>query len=405
MALRRVRVRAATLALLLAHATPGRAQPPTEPGISQMPTAAPRVEVVICESHDRALAHWVRAALAGKIPERGVTVVHFDAHPDLAAPSAPVARDWPPQPGRLMSSVDISSFQLAAGRIGLVDRVVWVRPSWATQLPDGERRFQVGLAEGAVRVDDESDYYVLDGGWSPSATLRDAVPVEVRVLPLEAAVRELQLADGPTIFDIDLDGFATRSPAADRLRASGLRDVEIARIRAMFAPESLGLADDPVTRIEQIEALTSAVEALGALRILELPRALYTLFERGLGLGDLYALYRILGKADTSASIDVLLEDGRQVVGLPEHRAGKAGFARTAAALADLLRSGSVQPVLITIARSARDGFTPPESVRAIEAVLSRELADALGDFELRYDEDVSDLPAAAQAPTQSRAP
>jgi hypothetical protein len=380
-----------------------RAQPgPTDAQISR-PDSASLTRIVICEPHHRVLAHWIQAALEQRIPESGVAVVHFDAHPDLAVPEREIPRAWPPLPGPLMASVDIATFQLAAVRIGLVDRITWLRPSWANQLPDGERRFRVGLAKGAVRVDDPSDYYVLDEGWAPRAALMDPVSVDVRVLTLERATREGSLANGPVIFDIDLDGFATLNPASERLRAAGLRDEEIARIRSMFAPQRLGLAEDPETRIAELAELMSAIEAFAELRFRELPRALVVLWRRGLGPSDLFALYRILSRAGDAAAFDVLLEDGREVVGLPEHAAVDAEVERTAVALAGLVQRGALKPSLITIARSVDDGFTPRAAWPQIEATLLRAFHDALGDFELRYDTGVRPLRGAT--PERPRSP
>ncbi|UCE86701.1 MAG: UPF0489 family protein [Deltaproteobacteria bacterium] len=380
------------LLLLAAQAPSARAGDAPTPDASA-PNVGPRgILVVVCESHDRVLAHWLRAASEGRIPRSGVTVVHFDAHPDLAVPDRAVPRGWPADPDELMASVNIASFQLAAVRIGLVDRITWLRPDFSNQLPDGPRTFRVGLAEGAVRVDDPSDYYVLDEGWAPRAALVDPVPADVRVLSLEQALRERSLADGPVIFDIDLDGFATLNPASERLRRAGLRDADVERIRTLFAPERLGLAADPTTRIAELTELTDAVAALSALELAELPGALVVLWKRGLGPGDLFVLYRILSRADDGSAFDVLLEDGRQVVGLPEHRAPLGEIERTARALAGLVQRGALRPALITIARSVEDGFTPAESWPQIESALMRALRDALGDFELRYDARVRPL-------------
>ena len=106
------------------------------------------------------------------IPPHAVSVVHFDAHPDLSVPARPIDRAWREAPRALAAASDIASFQLGAVWVGLVSRVVWVRPEWAEQLPDGERRFHLGATrDGRLRVDDESDYYVLDDAWAPLSSL------------------------------------------------------------------------------------------------------------------------------------------------------------------------------------------------------------------------------------------
>jgi hypothetical protein len=110
--------------------------------------------VAICESHHHVLAHWLRAAREGLLPSSGVSVVHVDAHPDLAVPTQPIpagSRD----PRLLVSRVDIASFVLAAARVGLVQKVVWLRPDFSFQLPDGARTLHLGALVGSPAVDGE----------------------------------------------------------------------------------------------------------------------------------------------------------------------------------------------------------------------------------------------------------
>ncbi len=358
------------------------------------------VEVVICASHHRVLAHWLAAARAGRLPRSGVQVVHVDAHPDLAIPETPLPRGWPARADVLVAQLDIGSFQLAAIRTGLVERIVWLRPDWATQLPDGEHRFRLGTtADGALRVDATFDYYVLDGGWAPTAELRDSVAVELRVLSLSAIQPGVPLAQGPTILDIDLDAFATRNPAADELRAAGFGDADAERVRSIFARERLDLAEAPAERIAQLDEMLEALESLGAMRIAELPGALLALWRRGLGVRDLLALYRMLARAEDERALVTLLERGRELVGLPEHRASGDEIRATARAIGALVASGAVRPQLVTIARSVDDGFTPAGEWPAIERALLRELRDALGDVRVRFDVGLRPAPPSQPVP------
>jgi len=352
-------------------------------------------EVVVCSSHHHVLSHWLLAAERGAIPAQGITVVHFDAHPDLSVPRRPLQRAWRSRPGLLVAASDIGSFQLAAAWVGLVSRVVWLRPGWAEQIADGTRRFRVGYAaDGAMRVDDPSDYYVLDGDWVPGASLRDAVEVQVDVLALAEAAAGGLHEPGAPILDIDLDGFATLNPAAERVRALGVSDADVARLRSTFAPRNLALGEGPEERIASLERLLEAVAAAGRGTLLARASALWTLWRLGLGPGDLYHLYGVLsGAAARDRSVDVLLEDGRMLVGLPERPADPAEIEATAAHLADLLRRGALRPRLVTIARSVDDGFTPPRAWPAIERRTLQALREALGPIEVRYDRGVRPAP------------
>jgi hypothetical protein len=364
----------AALALVVgaAHASEGR----------------PPVRVVICGSHDRVLAHWLQAVEDGILPASGLQVVHVDAHPDLAVPKQPLPEPGVQDPARLLGAVDIASFQLAAVHAGLVERVVWLRPEFASQLPDGPRDFLLGaVASGLPRVDDPSDYYVLDEGWAPREALRNPVPVRLRVALLGVAGRSPDLAARPTVLDIDLDAFATHNPAADRLRAAGLSDPDLEALRGMFAPEHLRLAEAPPQRIAQLEGLMASVEVLGSGSPVRWPGALWTLWRRGLTLRELYRLYGIVGNLSEGVSTEQLLEDGRELVGLPEHtQVSRAEIVARVRAIGDLLRTRKLQPSLVTIARSVDDGFTPRREWPLIEWTLLRELAATLGKASIRFD-------------------
>lgn len=359
------------------------------------PGAAGGVEIVVSASHHHVLVHWLRVAEEGGLPTAGVTVVHLDGHPDLGVPVLRIASAWPDHPERLVGGLDIASFQLAAVRIGLVDRIVWLRPGFAHQLADGERRFRLGaIPGGELRVDDPSDYYVLDGGWAPGSDLRDPTELSLRVIPVAAAARAGRLAEGPTILDIDLDAFATRNPAADYLRTGGLDDEQLDALRRIFAPESLSLAPDPEERIRQVDGMLVAVEQLAAGPWTTWPGALLALFRSGISPLELVELQSILTSLPGDAAAGDLLEHGRQLVGIPERRqVSAAEIASLAGTLHGLLASGAVRPSLVTIARSVDDGFTPEEPWPRIEWAVLRVLAEELPESSLRFDPGLGPAP------------
>lgn len=350
--------------------------------------------MAICESHHHVLAHWLRAAREGLLPSSGVSVVHVDAHPDLAVPTQPIpagSRD----PRLLVSRVDIASFVLAAARVGLVEKVVWLRPDFSFQLPDGARTLHLGaLDSGLLRVDDPSDFYVLDEGWAPLPALADPVRVELEVLPLSRAGERGTLASGAVILDIDLDTFSTRNPAADQLRSAGLSDPDLDALRSIFARDQLVFSADPPTRIEELDELLDAVAILADGPWSAQPDAAWSLWRRGIGPLDLFALHRVLARLPADYGTRSLLENGRLLVGLPEHTGVAPGEVHAQArALADLLRSGAIAPSLVTISRSVDDGYTPREEWPAIEWTVLRALVEVLGNVPVRFDPGLAPAP------------
>jgi hypothetical protein len=348
----------------------------------------------VCDSHHHVLRHWLEASAAGTLPPGDVEVVHFDAHPDMGPPPRPIQRSWRSRPSVLVAAVDIESFQLAAAWVGLVRRVVWLRPAWAFQLADGERRFRVGAdATGVLRVDDPDDYYVLDGRYAPTAALRDPVEVELAVLALPAASPGAPLHEGPAVLDVDLDGFATRNPAAERLRAVGFTDAELVRIRSAFARDGLDLPADPVARSAALGVLLEALRGVASASVADQLAGAARLWWMGVPAADLWFLYGLLVDEARGLPLDVLLEQGRTLVGLPERGADAGAIAATAAQLAELVASGAVRPALVTIARSADDGYTPHAALPAIEWAFLDALRAAHPALDVRYDPGLAPLP------------
>ena len=84
-------------------------------------SAQPRLPAVVFEEHHEAAAHW-RAALRG----RPATLVHIDAHPDMAMPAAPPVQGA--DGAVAVYNNDEFIFVLAA--LGLLRQMVFVWPAW-----------------------------------------------------------------------------------------------------------------------------------------------------------------------------------------------------------------------------------------------------------------------------------
>ena len=265
-----------------------------------------------------------------------------------------------------------------------MDRIYWLRPGWAAQLPDGDRRYRLGTTgRNRLRVDDPSHYYVLAGGFSPTDSLVDRRPLDVTVAPLATGLDRPPAA--AFVLDVDLDVFATRNPAADRLRSSGLTESDLEAIRETFSPVRLGLPEEPEARIAFVDRIRTELGRLTAGTLRERLAATLWLWRAGIGPGDLVRIYHAASRAMTDLTIDEFLLEGRRVVGVPErleptnheidatHRALRRLFEQTG------------RPRLVTIARSVDDGFTPRAVWRQVEPQLLRDLEDAFGALHVRY--------------------
>ena len=102
-----------------------------------------KLPIWICENHDEVLYYIHRAIASRHIPFEGITVLHFDSHPDLTVP-VKMAADTVFEQERLYEEISIADWILPAVYAGHVHRVVWVKPPWADQIREGVFQFKVG---------------------------------------------------------------------------------------------------------------------------------------------------------------------------------------------------------------------------------------------------------------------
>ncbi|KAJ8603077.1 hypothetical protein CTAYLR_006677 [Chrysophaeum taylorii] len=177
--------------------------------------------VVVDEHHD--VLPWIHLGL-----RRGLGVfelVHYDAHPDLGGLAVPF------QPRALIDALDeseygISEWILPLVYCGHVQRMQWVRPSFARQLADGIYEMRVG-SNGGLKVDCDENYFKIDGCYSPRLENPKEFRLDVGLEPSEP--------EGAWVLDVCLDYFACENPIGEDPRCGEL-PVGGARTAAEIAP-------------------------------------------------------------------------------------------------------------------------------------------------------------------------
>lgn len=100
------------------------------------------LKVFIVEEHTEALEVLSLAVRRGILKPENCQFVHLDSHPDLSCFEGILPehiRDRAELCHRLRNSEDgISSFILPAIAMGLLNGVIWIRPPWTEQIPDGD---------------------------------------------------------------------------------------------------------------------------------------------------------------------------------------------------------------------------------------------------------------------------
>lgn len=102
-----------------------------------------KLPIWTCENHDEVLYYIHRAIASRHIGSEGITILHFDSHPDLTVPLKMTA-DSVFDREKLYEEISIADWILPAVYAGHVSRVVWVKPPWADQIREGIFHFRIG---------------------------------------------------------------------------------------------------------------------------------------------------------------------------------------------------------------------------------------------------------------------
>lgn len=151
------------------------------------------LKVFIIEEHTEALEVLCLGVRRKMYSLRQLRMIHFDSHPDLSCASTirpDHIHDRTELCHLLRNTEDgISSFILPALSMGLLNDVVWVRPPWTTQIPDGAHQLTFGWAceddECKLSVATELDYWKGDGNAVDASTdLQHTTTFTLRVTEL-----------------------------------------------------------------------------------------------------------------------------------------------------------------------------------------------------------------------------
>ena len=187
------------------------------------------LKVFVVEEHTEALEVLSLAARRKLIKVNDCTFVHLDSHPDLSCfegVDREHMRDRVELCHRLRNSEDgISSFILPSIAMGLLKNVIWIKPPWTDQIPDGEYNnltfgFKDETKGGQMAIATDLSYWFDDGNAVVSdGELTDTTSFDLRVQSAEdwlLSAKSTPPGDtfhrGEWVLDICLDYFSCANP-------------------------------------------------------------------------------------------------------------------------------------------------------------------------------------------------
>ncbi|KDO33845.1 hypothetical protein SPRG_01724 [Saprolegnia parasitica CBS 223.65] len=360
------------------------------------------LEVHVVDDHHHVLEPIHRAIRQRRLPFANCTIVHVDAHADLAfPPSLPAATIF--SPGALYDGLDasdagIASFLLPLAYAGHIHRLVWIKPPWATQMAIGTHTFHVGQQKdtGCLGVTSHASYFVDENLYAPLDALEKPASLELTVAELPAA----PLPEGPYVLDICLDYFQRSTRFAKVYAAVDItRDLGddtallLSGIYGDLAFKKKKAELPHSTRLEHARLFATTMTTLFRERVWE-DRTAYDAHMAP--LIDLYTLsptavaeqFVALRNLLLTASSDELamMEWAGPCMDLPQHKASDDEIEGLLAALETFLTTAG-RPRLVTIAESKDDEYTPPGQVEMLLARVLSLLGRRFGALNVSYDD------------------
>lgn len=215
-----------------------------------------KIPIYVVEEHNDALQFIYSAIGAKKLPVEGTTLVHLDAHPDMLI-DRKLKGDDARSGKKLLPLLQIENWIVPAAAAGHIEKVIWLRPPWATQISDGTRDINVGDdSSGFLRVDSKEPYYLSDALYSSKLINKRKFTLTVAKLSQSSYNSEKSWAQNlasdlnvsqPYVLDIDLDFFSTGNPFLSLYKNIDLYD----RLEPIFNFE-LPNADDSAEAVEKV---------------------------------------------------------------------------------------------------------------------------------------------------------
>lgn len=365
----------------------------------QRASVAPRRLVAhIEEDHHHVLAPILNAIGAKRLPFGGNVLLHLDSHPDLLLPRALTAEVCLDK-RQLLECVSIENWILPCAFLGVINRIVWVRPPWAAQIPSGRYHFHVGRehATGRLRLTALESYFLSEALTVPLADLADPQPVDLLVVELNGREEE-RIMDfvGPPdecslLLDVDLDFFSTANPFLDVYARAQLYD----RLRRLYhfdpVPQLATGHERLRLGLESSQRRDRLLDRLEhVFQHLQVNRSLTGY----MGPGEVYldAVGEIFQSLTDNYPDEAIDWDLVHCAGctcddteLPHHVSSNIeidGLLERFENLAGRLP----RPNMITVARSTQDEFCPPHQVEAIQNKLVSLLERLYPDVDVRFD-------------------
>jgi hypothetical protein len=280
----------------------------------------------------------------------------------------------------LYESISIENWIMPAVYGKNIDRISWIRPPWAAQIPNGTYTFNVGDCDDKIRTDSTLEYFVSDGCYKRTDQLKNKTELALEVVEIGDYKDS---GDQCYILDIDLDYFSTHNPFLDIYQDAGTYE----RLGEIFiSPDLQNLDRKSPEEIEEVaqkrekklDYLEVVFNYLDRFNNLDNFLTDYELVEDEEYFKDIFVKVQTLSKdiiaAYPNEKVDwlVVFDAGctKDVTELPHHESSKDQIEKMIIQFEEFLRKLTNAPTIVTISRSSEDDYTPSHQVEMIQGMV-----------------------------------
>lgn len=344
----------------------------------------------IVEDHHEVLPFIYRAIGSKKLPLEGNVIIHLDSHPDMLVPKG-MSADLVWDKYKLFSELSIENWILPAAYAGHFSTLVWVKPPWSTQIPDGSYTFTIGKdqSSGEIRMNSNLSYFVSECLYSPLDNLENKREINLEVITLGNFLEDSEKSDdfevfkrlegrfpdgGRYILDIDLDFFSTKNPFRSLYKNADLYE----SLKELYWFEAPRTNDND----RLIEAVNMRKEQLKDLEDLWEHVSIHGL-EGDQPNSERWPELKSIAERVKSMYHDIdwgLIHDAGctwDESDIPEHVTSREDVSKLIkTSFVGLMDALPKPPTVITISRSSEDDYCPPEDVDWIQEEILNTLKD-----------------------------
>lgn len=332
----------------------------------------PAIPIFIVENHNEVLEFIYRCLGSRHLPFKNNCIIHLDSHPDMTIP-----RNMPAEfvfdKEKLFEAVSIENWMMPAVYAGHISKLVWIRPPWANQMPNGSYEFLIGQYNGNIRVNSTLEYFITEGSYRPEYDLLDRKLVHLSVMTFEQELNDIfeNSENSNYILDIDLDFFSTYNPFLKMYEKGNV----YADLKEIFfyeyssdiqnPDEILKLTEKRLKQLNELENVFKFINDKNNLEGYKPSEIIKPKFDKIIKLVDKIKKEYEINEIDWM----LIYEAGCTCdsTDLPHHKSTDDEIKDLIDQFERFLKNLPVLPTIITISRSSYDDYCPSDQVEWIQ--------------------------------------